>query len=384
MKKWLAIYSMMVLLLSACKKDETRLVYEGGHVPALTATATTLTLLPEDSSNVAVTFTWTNPHYTINGNQTSLKVTYVLEMDTSGGSFARPMAVSFSEEEQWPVTVKELNAMLVRYGLLPEQTYTINARLRASLYWEGSEQVSNMVQLIVTPYPVKPTPKIPVPDNLFIAGSATAGAWANPVPAPAQQLTRIDDFRYGIILPLTGGQHYVLLPNNGSWDHKYAIADKEDPAAQDGGELLVDEGEDIPAPAAGGLYTIIVDFLTGTYMVNPAVAADLPPDSLYIVGNATPGDWSNPVPVPSQRFDRTSACGFTITLPLKASNYYLFLPENGSWDKKYGVQSKTDPAFKEGGPFLTNAGEDIPSPDEDGNYKIEVEFVTRTYRVTQL
>lgn len=385
MKKLFNIFflaGLTALLFTACKKDEIKAVYNGNSTVTLASTTTTLNLAADDSLQEAIKFTWNDANYQVDGDRSTLKVTYTLEIDTTGGTFVKPITASVVDAFEVKYLVKEINNLLIRYGLKPGVTRTMNARLSSSLYWEPSKATSNTVTLTVTPYQVKPTPKFPVPDNLYIVGSATVGEWSNPVPVPTQQLTKIDEFTFGIIVPLKGGQHYLLLPNNGSWDHKYAIANKDDPAFQTGGDLIVDGGQDIPAPPTDGLYKIIVNFVTGAYSVTP-VANDDTPANLYIVGDATPGGWNNPVPLPDQQFEKTSNNGFTLTLSLTGGKHYLFLPTNGSWDHKYAVADNSVPETKEGGPFVTDSGQDFPSPDDDGTYKIEVEFITRTYRVTK-
>ena len=386
MKKWFNIFfiiGLTSLLMTACKKDEQRMVYGDGNAVTLSTSSASLNLIAADSLNEAVKFSWTDPNYEMGGDRSTLKVTYSLEIDTSGGSFAKPILATVVDLYELKYTVKEFNNLLVKYGLKAGKQYTLNTRLSSSLYWSESKITSNVINVTATPYSVKPTPKWPVPDKLFIVGSATAADWTNPVPVPSQQLTKIDEFTFGIIMNLDAGQHYLLLPENGSWDHKFAILNKDDPAFQTGGDLIKDGGQDIPAPAAGGLHKIIVNFITGSYTVTPATAADEAPANLFIVGNATPGDWTNPVPVPSQQFTRTSNSGFELILPLTTGRNYLFLPVNGDWGHKFAVANNTLPEAKEGGSFTTDSGQDFPSPDETGTYKIEVEFVTRTYRVTK-
>jgi hypothetical protein len=385
MKKLLNIFFVIGvagLFLTACKKDEMKAVYGGGNGVTLTSTATTLNLVAADSLNQAVKFSWTDPSYKIDGDRSSLKVTYTLEIDTAGGSFAKPITATAVDAFELAYTVKEFNTLLIKYGLKAGKTYTLNSRLSSSLYWSSSKATSNTVNITATPYQVKPTPKFPVPDALFIVGDATVGGWTNPVPAPAQQLTKIDEFTFGIVTNLTAGKFYLLLPTNGSWDHKYAIADKTNPAFQAGGDLIVDGGQDIPAPAATGLYKIIVNFITGSYSVT-SVTSDITPANLYIVGDATAGGWGNPVPVPAQQFTRNGANGYTITVNLTGGKEYLFLPVNGDWGHKYAVADNSIPESKEGGTFIIDGGQNFKGPDDTGLYKIDVEFVTRTYTVTK-
>ncbi len=111
----------------------------------------------------------------------------------------------------------------------------------------------------------------------------------------------------------------------------------------------------------------------------PPPKVQLPATSaLYIVGDATPGGWNNPVPTPSQQFTKVSNTKYEITVALLAGKHYLLLPENGSWATKYCVEDNSIPGLAGGGDFVfkSSGGADIPSPDVDGTYKITVDFQT--------
>jgi hypothetical protein len=215
-----------------------------------------------------------------------------------------------------------------------------------------------------------------IPTNLYIVGDATPGGWANPVPVPDQQFTKIDAVSFGIVINLTAGKSYLLLPENGSWDHKYGGT------SATGGTLLADgavPGSNTPAPAATGNYMIVVNFQTGTYTVTPYGGPMPLPNNLYIVGDATAGGWNNPVPVPAQQFTRVNLTTYQITLPLIGGKSYLLLPLNGNWDHKYGGTSAT------GGTLLVDGavpGSNTPAPAADGTYKIVVDFSVPSYTVT--
>jgi hypothetical protein len=71
------------------------------------------------------------------------------------------------------------------------------------------------------------------------------------------------------------------------------------------------------------------------------------------------------------------------SIALRAGEKYLFLPTNGDWGRKYGVEDGTAPNIGLGTTFVPE-GQDIPAPNESGNYKIVVDFLTGRYTLTRL
>jgi hypothetical protein len=137
---------------------------------------------------------------------------------------------------------------------------------------------------------------------------------------------------------------------------------------------------------AGALYSNVIKMVITPYL---DVAVPLPTTGqLFLVGDATPGGWTNPVPLPTQQFTRVSTTLYEITLPLLGGGkHYLFLPLNGDWGNKYAVQNASQPAG--GGDFGYNGGNaafntDMPGPLVDGTYKITVDFITGKYTVVKL
>jgi hypothetical protein len=239
--------------------------------------------------------------------------------------------------------------------------------------------VSGLYEIIVNfqtgIYTVTPYTAI-IPDNLYIVGDG-AGSWDNPVALPAKQFTKLDAASFGIIVNLEAGKSYLFLPLNGNWDHKFGGT------SATGGALLADvavPGSNTPTPATTGLYKIIVNFITNSYSVTPYIGPAVP-DNLYIVGDATPGNWDNPVPTPSQQFTKLSNAEFRLTVSLKSTGSYLFLPINGNWDFKFGGTGAA------GGALLIDGavpGSNTPAPAEAGNYIIHVNFLTMRYSLIKL
>ena len=128
-----------------------------------------------------------------------------------------------------------------------------------------------------------------------------------------------------------------------------------------------------------------VTFTATPYAPPPKVTLPLT-GRLFIVGNATPGGWNNPVPVPSQEFKKLSNTLFELTLALGgAGTNYLFLPENGSWSTKYAVVDNSAGGIANGGEFrfFSSGGQDFPAPAAAGNYKITVDFQKGLFTVVK-
>lgn len=374
--KYLFFAAILAGIVTGCDKKDVLAFYKTGTAPVLSSSVTALAAAPADSTKPVITFSWTNPGYATD----SSTVKYILEMDSAGRNFSRAVKREVTGVRSTSFTGKQINEILIGYGFTIGTAYDVEIRLTSSYANNNDLYVSNTLKLKMTPYKIPP--KIPVPAELIIVGDASVGGWSNPASpasqAIAQSFSKLDETTYGGIFYLTGGAQYLMLPVSGSWDHKYGGTGKT------GGDLLVDgavPGSNTPAPDMDGWYKIIVDFQTGKYTVTEFTQQYGLPNQLVAVGGATDGGWDNNANNP-QKFTRLNSVEFTITLHLKKDDNYLILPEPGSWDKKYGVADKSLPAAKLGGKLLPNA-QDIPSPSEAGNYKINVNFATGTYKLTK-
>jgi hypothetical protein len=481
-KNFILLLTGVSVFLTACDKMDDLPSYEKGTAITLTASKTSVIPTAADSVTNIVDFFWTSPKYATDTNTYK----FILEIDSSGRNFAKKVTRILSGKLTTAFTGKQLNSILADFGFAPSQAYGLDIRVVSSYANNNEQYKSNLVKLTITPYlvpitlvPSSTNPVVlqvsnasntaisfnwnaspygsgvikyalqfdtvggtfanpqtkkvqtayttsftvndlntaaiaagviggatknvifrvvsysgdyvtplaysnnvtislttftPVPSTLYIVGDATPGGWSNPVPVPSQQFSRINAVSYGIVVNLTAGKSYLFLPLNGDWGHKYGGA------SATGGALLADgavPGSNTPAPATSGVYQIVVNFQTGTYTVTPFSTTI--PDNLYIVGDATPGGWANPVPTPSQQFTRIDAVSFGLVINLTAGNSYLFLPLNGDWGHKYGGTSAT------GGTLLADGavpGSNTPAPATSGLYQIIVNFQTGTYTVT--
>ncbi|MBS1578116.1 MAG: SusE domain-containing protein [Bacteroidetes bacterium] len=131
------------------------------------------------------------------------------------------------------------------------------------------------------------------------------------------------------------------------------------------------------------LVSNVLKFTVTPYAIPPKVA---PPTTgnLYLVGSATAGGWSNPVPVPSQQFTKVSTTFYTITVTLIGGQEYLFLPLNGDWGHKFACNKTTSPPDGNiGGDFGYDWNDNFPGPTTNGTYKIDVDFQRGKFIVTK-
>lgn len=301
----------------------------------------------------------------------------------------------------------------------------------------------------------------PTNDSLYIVGSATPGAWSNPIPAAnvaAQTFTKISATEYKINVLLIGGNEYKFISQNGSWGNNWGIAKVDDPTEINGGPFTFNS-QNIKAPAVTGTYTIDVNFVSNFFTVKLAstpkvtISSFLPTsgatgdtitiqgsnftgatsvsfggtattfysvlndstikavvgtgangivqviapngtgllsgfiynsNTLFIVGAATVGGWTNPIPAAdsaAQQFTTISKTAYKITLPLTGGKEYKFLPQDGSWIVSYGIAVQDDPTEVNGGAFISG-GQNIMAPAATGTYTIDVNFATNTFTVT--
>lgn len=109
-----------------------------------------------------------------------------------------------------------------------------------------------------------------------------------------------------------------------------------------------------------------------------------PPSSgtLFIVGDATPGGWANPMTVDptTQQFTKISNTEYSIVIQLNGGKEYKFIGTNGSWSEQWSV--KDPDTYPNGGPFVSN-GQNCIAPGASGTYKIDVNFQNGTFTVTK-
>lgn len=270
---------LVILLLTglwSCKKDEHKVIFEGGTSPVLKADQSGNILLDGSiKNNTAINFVWTNPNYKFNTGISSQDVNYLLQFDSLKGNFEGidPVELSFSKELNFPISVSQLNLQLGKLGLPENVNSQFKVRLKSYVGNSGVPLYSNILTFTATPYLDVAVP-LPVTDALYIIGNATPGGdasgWNNPVPSPSQRFTKTSSTTYEITIQLHGGKEFLVIPDNGSWANKYAITRGTNPdigALQQGGNFGYNSGDNFYGPTADGTYKIVLNFKTGKYTI---------------------------------------------------------------------------------------------------------------------
>lgn len=141
----------LLLLVTACKKDEVQTVIQPGAAPTLTTSANNVVLLQPNSANNAVTYTWTPVTF---GYQAV--VTYSLQFDKKGGDFSAPVSFDAGSSLTKTLTVSDLNSVYQTKGLVIAGTTPVatplDVRVVSSVGVAAPSVNSAVTTVTATPY----------------------------------------------------------------------------------------------------------------------------------------------------------------------------------------------------------------------------------------
>lgn len=113
------------------------------------------------------------------------------------------------------------------------------------------------------------------------------------------------------------------------------------------------------------------------YVIPPKVVP--PTGGLYLVGSATGGGWNNPVPVPTQVFEKVDSVDYAGVFKLSAGGQFLVLPVNGDWSHKFATADNSESGS--GGTFAYDASNNFTGPAAAGWYTIWMNFQQGTFSI---
>ncbi|MGI4834565.1 MAG: SusE domain-containing protein [Janthinobacterium lividum] len=145
-------FALLVLGVTACKKDESQVVLKSSAAPALTASTATpdLVLTTTNANATGATFTYTAADFGF-----SSVTTYSLQIDKKGGNFSSPQTVSTGATAgTFTLTKSQLANAFFALGYAYGATSQVDVRVVASVSASAPTQVSPVVTLTATPTPV--------------------------------------------------------------------------------------------------------------------------------------------------------------------------------------------------------------------------------------
>jgi hypothetical protein len=318
-------------MYSSCKKVDDLPFYTNGIPSVLSSSVSTIAPLTADSNKAVVTFSWTSPKYATD----SAHQKFIIEIDSSGRNFSKAITYVVNGTLSKTFLAKEINVILLGFGFAYNTAYDVDVRIISSYTNNNEQYQSNVLKLKMTPYVTPPKVVPPVSNALFLVGSATAGGWGNPVPAPAQQFTRLDSITYQGTFFLNGGGQYLLLPVNGDWGSKFAVEDNTVAGLSAGGDFGLNAGSafnsNFPGPATTGMYKITVDFQHGKFIVVQVGIYGL----LYV-----PGDYQGWTPATAPALGSSKNDG--------SYDGYINIPSGGTYQFKLTSTPDWSNAFGDG------------------------------------
>ena len=261
MKNWTlrataGAFALANLALAACEKEEVKATLTAANAPTLSASATSIVLTQDNSTQTAIMYTWTPAapfEWSKVDHPYTPSVNYVLQVSTPENDFGAPVSIPAGAGPATAVTVEELNTALSALGLAPAVATTVNVRLAAIINSAtNNPNVSAVVPLTVTPY------KVCVPPN--------SDTWSIIGPAGIDWGTDIaltyncDTKTYDVTRPLNAGE--FKFRKNKDWTVNYGSTATRDAAGT--GPLDNSENNNITVPTAGR-YTISLDLNNNTY-----------------------------------------------------------------------------------------------------------------------
>lgn len=385
--KTMLLAGSAIAMIMACNKEAPLSSYNNGNPVEITLNRTLLTPNVTDSNRAHLVISFNNPQFA-----TSLSnVKFVTQIDVRGNNFANPLTSTVIGTRIDSIQNKRINDFLLRRGVTFGQTVDLQIRAIGSYANNNDQQMSQVLDLKFRTYRIPPQVTPPVTSQLFIVGDATAGWWNSNAPI-SQQFLRLDNTNYAAKINFVPGpgKAYLLLPraDDMGWDLKYAIAAGAPASAAFGGRFGYRPTSNtwdvnFPGPPAGGWHTLRFDFQSGLYTVT---TTDTPvPDSLYAIGSATDGGWDNAVTNTNLRrqfLRRINSVQFEGNLNLKAGEMLKFITSVSRWQPQFGIGSSAgNLGFNYGS---TGDPGVIIIPSQSGMYKVEVNFLDMTYKLTKL
>jgi hypothetical protein len=341
--KLLALGSIGLLMLSACKKDGTLATSNGGKAGTVTASVTTLPLdrtMQNDTTKV-ISFTFTAANYGY-----SAAVTNTLQIDVASDNWKTPISATLgSKIYSQSYSTGDFNAMLLKLGLPGGTSSTVQVRVMHSISASVAAVYSNVLSLTVTPYNLT--------SYLWVPGAYQG--WS-PTDAP-QLVSPTGNGIYSGIVNFTGSDLTFKITSEADWNGtNYGAGATAGTISSTGGNLTA------PTDAA---FEVDVNLITNTIAFVPQWS---------VIGDASPGGWNTDT---DMNYDSTTKTWYvTVKLVSDGTTNAIKFRFKNDWGVNLGGSNGT----------LTSGGSNIiiPATGPGGAvYRITLDPVADTYTLVK-
>ncbi|OKS85515.1 SusE domain-containing protein [Mucilaginibacter polytrichastri] len=233
-----AFSALAIMVLTSCKKDETRLTASMGSPGTLTASTTAPALSLSTASSTAVTFTW--PATPVTGY--NAPITYTIQVAVKGTNFANVQEIATSSLSQ-AVTGSDFNKALLALNLTTGTSAQVDVRIKSYIAPNAAVAYSNTLTLTVTPFSLT--------SYIYVPGDYQG--W-DPTTAPTLSSPTSNGVYEGKITFISTKSFEFKITPAPSWAVSYGGANG----------VLSTSGANLVAPSAG-TYLIHVDMNALTY-----------------------------------------------------------------------------------------------------------------------
>jgi hypothetical protein len=337
MTKFLALSSMGLLMLSACKKDGTLVTSNGGKAGTLTASVTNLPLDKTKlaDSSIVISFTFTKPNYGY-----SAAVTNTLQIDAAGDNWANPMSVTLGTKSYTQgYSTADFNNLLLKLNLTAGVSSQINVRVEHTISANVAPIYSNVLSLAVTPFNLA--------SWVYVPGAYEGSTWPNPGPMEDSLYSATGNGIYTGIINFPAGDNQFLIVPKKTWDNKWATsAPGVNPTGTQVTYPVVYNGpNNFYAPVAPGNYQVTLDTKANTLSIVPV-------DYYSVIGDAAQG-WGTDV---DMKYINDGSMRWVVTTPLTVElppNDGYKIRKDHAWGTSWGTVNPAD------GKSLTSASGNI-------------------------
>jgi hypothetical protein len=341
LNKILLMSCVGLLLVSSCKKDETKVVAIQNVKPGqLNASATAMVLTKADAEKPAITFNFAKPDFGFNA-----AVTNTLQLDVKGNNFSKAKEVAFDAGVLTKTfSTIDFNALLLSMMLPTGVNTQIEARLKSQFTGTSESPVySSIVNLTVNPYAL----------ISFLYAPGAYQGW-NPSTADSLRSATSNGIYTGILSFTPGNLGFKVLTKKAWGPPEYGKGTGAGTIAIGGGDLF--------APSAG-TFDVTVNTNDNTILFVPLVWS--------LIGNAPAGsNWSNDVDMVYNSANQT----WSVTSTMAVGEFKF--RKNHDWGTNFGDKT---------GDFILDTENDnnirITSA---GSYRVVLNLITNTYSVTKL